>query len=159
MCFEGFVYDTDGAPAEGAVVVTSAGGQAITDWNGAYRLEALVPAEAEIVQITAVGPNGRNLRASASVQLAAAFWPTHVIPLYLAQGGTCSPSWLPTFGGQPGTSGSIGDLTVFDDGGGPALYAAGSFLSAGGVKANGIAKWEGSSWAALGSGMSGAVTP
>jgi hypothetical protein len=33
------------------------------------------------------------------------------------------------------------------------LYAAGSFTTAGGVSANSIAKWNGSSWSALGSGM------
>jgi hypothetical protein len=37
-------------------------------------------------------------------------------------------------------------LTVFDDGNGPALYAGGDFTTAGGVAANRIAKWDGSSW-------------
>ena len=54
-----------------------------------------------------------------------------------------------------GLNGSVHALTVFDDGGGPALYAGGSFTSAGGVAASRIAKWDGSSWAALGSGMGG----
>src|SRR5262249_44912063 len=44
-------------------------------------------------------------------------------------------------------------LTSWDDGHGPALYAGGSFTSAGGVAANRIAKWDGSSWSALGTGM------
>jgi hypothetical protein len=48
-------------------------------------------------------------------------------------------------------------LTAFDDGGGPALYAGGSFTTAGGLAASRIAKWDGSSWAALGSGMNGDV--
>jgi hypothetical protein len=42
---------------------------------------------------------------------------------------------------------------VFDDGGGPALYAGGSFTTIGGVAANGIARWNGSRWSALGSGI------
>jgi trimeric autotransporter adhesin len=42
--------------------------------------------------------------------------------------------------------------TVFDDGSGPALFAGGSFTQAGGVRVNGIAKWDGSAWSALGSG-------
>ena len=33
------------------------------------------------------------------------------------------------------------------------LYAGGYFTTAGGIAANGIAKWDGSSWSALGSGM------
>jgi hypothetical protein len=46
-------------------------------------------------------------------------------------------------------------LEIFDDGsgGGPALYAGGVFKSAGGVSANRIAKWNGSAWSALGSGL------
>ena len=40
------------------------------------------------------------------------------------------------------------------------LYAGGNFTTAGGVSANCIAKWDGTSWSALGSGMSdGCVTP
>ena len=37
------------------------------------------------------------------------------------------------------------------------LYAGGWFTNAGGVAANCIAKWDGSSWSALGSGISGVV--
>jgi hypothetical protein len=50
-------------------------------------------------------------------------------------------------------------LTVFDDGsgGGTALYAGGYFRTAGGVTANSIAKWDGSSWEALASGTDNAV--
>jgi hypothetical protein len=50
-------------------------------------------------------------------------------------------------------------LTVFDDGlgGGPALYAGGFFTTAGGVPANRIAKWDGTSWSALGTGMNSDV--
>jgi hypothetical protein len=44
-------------------------------------------------------------------------------------------------------------LYVFDDGLGPALYVGGGFASAGGVPANGIARWKGGSWSALGQGI------
>jgi hypothetical protein len=44
-------------------------------------------------------------------------------------------------------------LTVFDDGGGPALYAGGNFATAGGPAASHIAKWNGTSWSALGGGV------
>ena len=58
-----------------------------------------------------------------------------------------------------GVTGGVSALTVFDDGtgGGPALYTGGLFTSAGGVSASGIAKWDGSSWSALGSGMDALV--
>ena len=41
-------------------------------------------------------------------------------------------------------------LEVFDDGGGPDLYAGGYFDTAGGVTVNGIARWDGSEWSSVG---------
>src|SRR5262249_35018354 len=52
-----------------------------------------------------------------------------------------------------GTIGTVNALAVFDDGGGPALYAGGSFTSMGGVPANSIAKWNGATWSPLGTGI------
>ena len=46
-------------------------------------------------------------------------------------------------------------LAVHDDGTGEALYATGSFDSAGGTQAAGIARWDGSSWSPVGSGIVG----
>lgn len=43
-------------------------------------------------------------------------------------------------------------LAVFDDGAGPALYAAGSFSIAGGQPAGRIARWDGDAWSALAGG-------
>src|SRR5262245_4107197 len=157
VVFEGFVFAPDGSPAEGAVVVTSAGGKAVVDVLGHYRLEARVPREAERVQVTAVGRGGRNLVASASVGVFATAASVGVDPLSLVQGSTCTPSWLPTFGEYPGTDGFIKALAVYDDGGGPALYAGGGFTTAGGAPANRIARWDGSRWSALGSGMNATV--
>ncbi len=57
--------------------------------------------------------------------------------------------------------GSTYALKTYDDGLGPALYAAGTFQSIGGVLANGIAKWDGATWSALtgpsGTGVNGTV--
>jgi hypothetical protein len=58
---------------------------------------------------------------------------------------------------MPGTGVFVSSLTVFDDGSGPALYAAGAFPTAGGTPASGIARWDGTSWAPLGGGMSSRV--
>jgi Rax2 C-terminal beta propeller domain len=60
-------------------------------------------------------------------------------------------TWSEPGGGIP--LGTVASLLVHDDGGGPALYAGGGFTAAGGVPANGIAKWNGSSWSPLGSGL------
>ena len=52
------MIEPGGAPAEGAVVVSSAGGQAVTGQDGRYRLEVLLPVDSESVEITAVGASG-----------------------------------------------------------------------------------------------------
>jgi len=71
----------------------------------------------------------------------------------------CEPQWILEFEGQEGLNGAIQVLAVFDDdsGGGPALYAGGWFTTAGGVEVNHIARWNGESWTALGSGMDDVV--
>ncbi len=55
--------------------------------------------------------------------------------------------------GQYGPDHIVNALVVFDDGTGPALYAGGHFDLAGGVPAKSIAKWDGKSWSALGTGL------
>ena len=54
-----------------------------------------------------------------------------------------------------GVDGGIYALAVVDDGSssGPALYVGGGFSIAGGVNANNIAKWDGSTWSPLGGGL------
>ena len=71
-------------------------------------------------------------------------------------GGT----WIPLGSGMAFGGGNplVSAMTVFDDGTGPALYAAGQFTSAGGVPANNIAKWNGTAWSALGGGLTGIGT-
>ena len=67
-------------------------------------------------------------------------------------------SWAPLGGGLGGVvSAAPRALTGFDDGTGPALYAGGHFTFADGAPANHIAKWDGTAWAPLGSGMNDAV--
>jgi hypothetical protein len=153
---EGRVFESNGAPAVGAVVVTSAGGRAVTGLDGRYRLEIRVPLEVESVQVTAVSDDGGT--ASAAVDPFAAQRITVVGPLVLALGMGCQPRWLPTFGKDPGVNGptftlfgvtskpTIQAMAVFDAGGGPALFAGGFFSAAGGQLTS-LARWDGSSWA------------
>jgi len=68
----------------------------------------------------------------------------------------CGPDWAGGFH-RPGAGNLVRALALFDDGGGPALYAAGSFTNIGGVEAGCIARWNGSSWSPLGSGLNGPV--
>ncbi len=51
-------------------------------------------------------------------------------------------AWSPVGGGVGGGYSGVLDLTVFDDGTGPALYAGGTFSAAGGTSANNIARWD-----------------
>ncbi len=77
----------------------------------------------------------------------------------------CQPAWdsgfesgqTPPPVGDPGLSGTVRATVVFDDGTGSALYAGGTFTTAGGLPASNIAKWNGSSWSPLESGTNGAV--
>jgi hypothetical protein len=69
-------------------------------------------------------------------------------------------TWSPLGTGMSGTSaGNVAALAVFDDGGGEALFAGGVFASAGGIAAKNVAKWDGSAWSPLGSGVDGFSFP
>lgn len=67
-------------------------------------------------------------------------------------------SWSAVGGG---TDSTVLALAVFDDDGAgpnlPALFAGGVFTAAGGVAASHVAKWDGSSWSPLGSGVNDMV--
>ncbi len=58
--------------------------------------------------------------------------------------------------GPSGTGLSAGALAlaVYDDGGGEALFVGGYFHTVGGVAVNIIAKWDGTQWSAIGTGVS-----
>jgi hypothetical protein len=49
----------------------------------------------------------------------------------------------------------IAASTTFDDGSGPALYVGGAFTHIGGIAAAGMARWDGSHWSSVGSGLNG----
>ena len=65
--------------------------------------------------------------------------------------------WSPLGSGIDG--GTVLAMAAYDDGSGPALYAAGSFTTAGGVPADDIAKWDGKQWSALPGGGIGDGPP
>src|SRR5207237_7668544 len=62
-------------------------------------------------------------------------------------------SWGPLGSGLGGPFGAWADALVVMPNGD--LIAAGNFTTAGGVPASNIARWNGSAWAALGSGING----
>lgn len=60
-------------------------------------------------------------------------------------------SWSALGGGLTGsTPPLVHALTVFDDGGGPALIAGGLFSNASGVSVGNLARWDGANWSAYG---------
>ena len=70
----------------------------------------------------------------------------------------CAPAWIPTFGGEPGVTGTVHALAAFDDGSGEATYVGGAFTSAGGDdEIVGIGRWDGSAWSPVGSDLFGQV--
>lgn len=58
-------------------------------------------------------------------------------------------SWS-SVGAGSGPNGTVRSLAVFDDGSGAKLYAGGDFTSIGGVPAQHIARWDGTSWSSVG---------
>ncbi len=67
-------------------------------------------------------------------------------------------TWSQVGPAMASTDNAISAVAVNDRGPGHyTLYIAGSFAMAGGVPANGIAAWDGSTWRALGTGMNGLV--
>jgi hypothetical protein len=139
------VHDDGGGPALYAGgLLTSAGGTAarsIAKWDGASWTTLGSGIDADVYALT-VYDDGRGPALCAG-------------GLFTSAGGTAAnsiakwngASWTALGSGVSGVSASVFNaLTVYDDGGGPALYAGGTFTSAGGVPATYIAKWDGSSW-------------
>lgn len=73
-------------------------------------------------------------------------------------GQPCQPTWSSPFDGGD-TNATMRAVTVFDDGHGTGqeLYAAGAFTKAGGVRAYGVAKWNGAAWSPVGGDFDGEV--
>ena len=97
----------------------------------------------------------RNLATGALMRTA-----SNAFALVLALAGLVAPAlaqcpghWLPA-DSMPGINGNVYATVVLPDGD---LVAGGSFTIAGGVAANNIARWNGSSWSPIGSGLNPGV--
>ncbi|MCX6917216.1 MAG: hypothetical protein NT167_29960 [Verrucomicrobia bacterium] len=84
---------------------------------------------------------------SVVVNDAGAVYPVRIDPTF------SDANWI-SMGGLPGTDGAVSAAVI--DGPGN-LYIGGSFTIVGNVIAKNIAKWDGSSWSALGPGVNGEV--
>ena len=108
------------------------------------------------MHISALTTTGRELAArlevltanqlAVSVADANATYPVRIDPTF------SDADWVSLNPGLPGANGSVGSIAV--DGNGN-VYVGGNFTSVGTVPATNIAKWDGSAWSPLGSGLSG----
>jgi cortical protein marker for cell polarity/centrosomal CEP192-like protein len=87
-------------------------------------------------------------RIAVCVEDAAAVYPVRIDPTF------SDADWVSLNPGIPGTNGIVYAMAM--DGGGN-LYIGGQFTQAGGASANNVAKWNGTVWSALGSGMNNVV--
>jgi RHS repeat-associated protein len=71
----------------------------------------------------------------------------------------CDTSFAPAPFASTDLNGEVRAAVVFDDGNGPALFVGGTFTTARGITVNRVAKWNGSTWSALGAGLTTKSTP
>jgi hypothetical protein len=146
-------------------VSTSIGGSGVSGADGSFSFPLDVPPNAVSVNVTAMASLvGVSYAATAQSVPVLVGGLTDAGVLVLRPSSQCNPSWIPTFGQTAGVASAVPftpvgvySMTTFDDGSGPALYAGGPFASAGGGPANNIAKWNGSRWSPVESGVSGSV--
>jgi len=110
-------------------------------------------------RLRATDATGRELRASlevlsagrlaVQVEDADATYPVRIDPTF------SDANWVSLNPGMPGANGSVTAMAA--DGSGN-VYVGGDFTFIGTVVANGIAKWDGSVWSALGPGIWGGVS-
>jgi hypothetical protein len=106
----------------------------------------------------ALNPDG-TLRAGAQGSFDARHFVLHTAPDGRPSFSPASPlgagdeNWQDNFR-LPGTDGTVYVVLPV----GSAVYIGGAFTKVGGIKANFIAKWDGTQWSALGVGVSGAVS-
>jgi hypothetical protein len=149
LVLEGLVVDAEGAPAGGAVIVTSAGGQTVAGRGGAFRLALALPGDVLELNVTAVRTVGVATQAGSRRVTIQGAWDVLAVGTLALSSGGCQPAWLPTFGAYTDLNEPAYALAAFDDGHGPALYAGGSFSGY-------AARLEGTRWVPLGS-LDGAV--
>jgi hypothetical protein len=131
----------------GFTIAGGAGANHVAKWDGSS-WSALGSGVDDSVQTLAVDSSG-NLYASGNLKLGGT---TSVNDVTKWNGS----SWSALGSGLDNNLSSLPGLAqvlalAFDSSGN--LYAGGGFIKAGGTNANYIAKWNGSSWSALGSGM------
>jgi hypothetical protein len=133
---------------------TSAGGQGVTciaSWDGT-NWTGLPGLSGGVLSIHAL--QGFDDGSGPAVFIAGNF-ATSIAPSMVNIGRWNGTGWSALGSGLGTSNEQVYALAVFDDGTGPALYAGGSLTVAGGTPANRIARWNGTTWSALDTGLSG----
>ncbi|QOC21811.1 hypothetical protein IC757_12305 [Wenzhouxiangella sp. AB-CW3] len=152
------VADDFERPVDGAAVIDRAEVEAVVGTDGIVSLDAPIDGGTESVQLTAVRTGrGGNHSGQLEVERLNGEQSQDEGRITIANDEGCDLQWLPGFGGTQGPDGHVSALAVFDDGNGPALYAAGSFQHASGVPVNRIARFDGDGWTPIG-GTDGTVS-
>ena len=115
--------------------------------DGATSLNSWVVLDKDIEELGLLMPAPAREELAVVVNDADAVYPLRIDPTF------SDANWV-SMGGLPGTDGAIYASVV--DGSGN-VYIGGYFAFAGETSANNVAKWNGSAWSALGSGMNGGV--
>lgn len=110
----------------------------------------LSPSDSPSAYVRTLATSGSNLYAGGRFRTSGEVSATNLAKW---DGSNWTPVGSGVIAGPPGGGSAVYSLSVS----GSNLYAGGSFTRVAGVSANQIAKWNGSTWSPLGSGMNGAV--
>lgn len=144
------VFDTGTGPALHAWGYLYHGVRGLARWNGSA-WESVGMSFGEAIRDAVMFDDGSG----PALHVTGHPWSVGSMHTYFARWN--GSSWA-QFGGVANTYAR--DLVVWDDGNGPALYAAGHFTTLGGVAiTGGIARWDGTTWSSLGSGVAGPQGP
>jgi hypothetical protein len=148
-----------GGPAAHAVVTSSSGGQGACGQSGHFAFEVSVDGSGLTVTATAT-VDDVAYTASKVIRSIETDGVTEIGELLLVPAATCSGSWQPSLGANGIFDGFVRCVTIFDDhsGSGPAIFAGGGFLSAGGVSTTSLVKWNGSAWEQAGPSVVGNIS-
>lgn len=155
----GSVQLADGSAVPQAVVVTQRGGSGVTGSDGTFAFEVEVGAEITSLTVSAVASiAGTTYAGSTLASPVVHDGVTDAGAIIVSAESGCGGAygWLPGFE-MRGMNSTVSALAVYDDGTGPALYAGGVFTAAGNAAASLVAKWDGTTWSAVGESATSAI--
>ena len=155
--FFGSVVMPDGSPAAGVTLVGDLGGTASSNSKGQFQFEVQLSHGIDTLNITATIEVGSlHFGGTSTVSPVLISQPNDAGEIVLVATCDSTLGWSDqTLLG--GLNGTVRTFEVFDDGTGSALYVGGDFTLAGGIAAIRVAKWNGSEWSAVGTGLPQAV--